>query len=178
MVYRRHRSAIEALRRSANENPKDMAAEIALLRQLREIDRRTEALERLRRRESVFGGRLEWEREYIDTLVYAALPDEAIRRYESVIAAHPDEASLMAELAALMMERAEEGDLDRAWTLIEKATRIAPDSLGVLICRADLLRLRGALDEAATLLKRIIADMPPAHPAQPLLAEKLRILGG
>lgn len=178
MVYRKHRDEVAALRRAAAENPDDIDAEIALLKKLRSLDLRDEALTRLAANESRFGGRIAWEREYIDTLVYAAKPDEAIRRYERVIADHPDDAPLKAELAALLMERDEAGDLDRAWTLIEEATRIAPNNLSVLICRADLLALRGALDEATSLLRGIVSALSPQHPLHAPLQEKLRTLGG
>jgi tetratricopeptide (TPR) repeat protein len=177
MIYQQHRSEVEGMRRTADEHPDDVDAEVALLRVLRELDLMPEALDRLRRCEPSFGGQFDWELEYILALQYASMTDDAIRRSESLVVMYPNEVAPKALLGGMLMSRASEGDLDRAWRLIEDGTRIAPNQRDVLILRALLLGLRGELDASSVLLKRILAALPPDDPDRPMLEEKLRTLG-
>lgn len=165
------------LRQRAEDTPNDVDAEIALLRKLRNLGQAGKALERLGAHEDRFDDNLAWQTEYAVTLVYLNERDAAIERYERCLELDASEPQLLVELAMLLLERRDKGDLDEAWRLAERAAELTPDAPIVLVCRAELLALRGDLDGAVALYRRAIRSLPPDSQQRRNLEARARTLG-
>jgi tetratricopeptide (TPR) repeat protein len=147
------------------------------VRKLRELGRAREALERFRAHEHEFGDNVAWQTEYAVTLVYLNERDEAIERYRRCLELDPAEPQLLVESAMLLLERREEDDLDEAWRLAGRAAELAPGAPSVLICRAELLALRGDLTEAGALYQKAIGSLPPGSELRRKLEARAKTLG-
>ncbi len=170
-------TALRQLRRTARERPDDVTAEIALVRRLGEFALTREALQRFRDREAHFARSAAWHGEYAVTLVLLNRRDEAIDRYRKSIELNPSGVQQMIELAMLMLERRAAGDLDEAARLSKRAETLAPKAPPVLVCRAEVLALRGELDAALALFRRAIEALPPGANIRRAYEERARALG-
>ncbi|MEE8411391.1 MAG: hypothetical protein V3S47_02730, partial [Acidobacteriota bacterium] len=159
------------------DRPDDVAAEIALLQRLRELGLAGEALARLQPREVDFANSAAWQAEYAVTLVYLNRRDQAVERYRQSLRLDPDNPQRAVELAMLLRERRAAGDLDEAWRWAEHASTLAPDAPSVLVCRAELLALRGDLTGALALYERAIRALPVGSDRRRLFEQRAKALG-
>jgi tetratricopeptide (TPR) repeat protein len=165
------------LTRQADDNPADVDAETALVRRLRDLGLLHEAVTRFREREDRFAGSATWQAEYAVTLVYLNERDEAIERYGRSLSLAPEEAQRAVELAMLLLERRNIGDLEEARRWVEHASRLAPDAPSVLACRAELLALRGDIGGALALYDRAIRLLPPESDQRGVFEQRAKALG-
>lgn len=168
---------LNRLRRHTSENPADVDVRIALVRRLRELGLVEEALTRMRERDAEFAGSSEWQAEYAVTLVYHNDLDEAVERYRQSLQLDPDAPQRAVELAMLLLERRERGDVDEAWGWAEHASALTPEAPSVLACRAELSALRGDLRAALTLYDRAIRALPSDSDRRRVFEERARALG-
>ena len=166
-----------SLRRYLANRPNDVAAEIALVQRLRELGLAGEALARLHPREADFADRAAWQAEYAVTLVYLNRRDQAVERYRQSLRLDPDNPQRAVELAMLLRERRAAGDLAEAWRWADHASTLAPDAPSVLVCRAELLALRGDLTGAVGLYERAIRALPPDSERRRLFEHRAEALG-
>jgi len=152
-------------------------AEVAVICKMRELGRVREAIGRFYASESRFSASALWQNEYAVTLVYLNDRDGAIVRYLRAIELTPDDPQPMVEVAMLLLERRQEVDLDQAWELATRATRLAPGAPFVLICRAELLAQRGDLQGAVAAYQEAIRSLPPGSDQRRALEQRARALG-
>lgn len=162
---------------SAADRPDDVETEIALIRKMRELGRIREAIQRFQGSESRFSTSALWQSEYAVTLVYVNDPDAAIVRYLRAIELSPDDPQRMVEVAMLLLERRQKGDLDRAWELAKRASILAPGAPFVLTCRAELLAQRGDLQGAVAAYQEAIRALSPASDQRRVLEQRVKTLG-
>ena len=168
---------LSRLAQTAAIRPDDVEAEVAVIRMMRELGRVRDALERLRSEESRFSASALWQSEYAVTLVYLNDRDGAIVRYLRAIELAPDDPQRMVELAMLLLERRQHDDLEQAWDLATSASRLAPGAPFVLICRAELLALRGDLKGAVSAYQDAIRALPGDSDQRRALEERAKVLG-
>jgi len=168
---------LSRLQRAAEERPDDVEAEIEVIRKLRELGRIREAIDRFQVSESRFWASALWQTEYAVTLVYLNDRDGAIVRYLRAIELAPDDPQRMVEVAMLLLERRQKDDLDQAWELATRASRLAPGAPFVHICRAELLALRGDLRGAVAAYQEAIRALPPDSDRRRALEQRAKALG-
>lgn len=161
----------------AADRPDDVEAEVEVIRKMRELGRVREALDRFRASELRFSANALWESEYAVTLVYLNDLDGAIARYLRAIELAPDDPQRMVEAAMLLLERRKDNDLDQAWELATRASRLAPGAPYVLICRAELLALRGDLRGAVAAYQEAISALPLGSDQRCALEQRAGALG-
>lgn len=166
----------EARQRVA-ENPSDVQAELALLDTLLSLGHLEELLVRFQQNEVRFGDSADWQARYAVALVYKNARDDAIDRYRIALRLAPQRVSLLVELASLLVERREGKDLDEAWALSTTALAIAPQEPVVLVCRAELLYVRGDLPGAVEMYTRAINSLPPGDMQRRFYEERAKVLG-
>ncbi len=160
-----------------DQAPHDVEAQIALVRKLRELGRARESLERLQAHDDKFRRNPAWCTEFAVTLVYLNERDAAIERYRLCRELDPRNPQLTIELAMLLIERREGNDLDEAWRLCDHAAGSAPDLPLVMVCRAELLALRGDLARAVNLYERAIRALPEESEQRRAWEARARTLG-
>ena len=111
------------------------------------------------------------------TLVYLNDRDSAIVRYLRAIELAPVDPQRMVEVAMLLLERRQGDDLDQAWELATRASRLAPGAPFVLICRAELLALRGDLQGAVAAYQEAIRTLSPDSDQRRTLEQRAKALG-
>ncbi len=146
--------------RAVAETPDDLEALSRLADVLTESGRPAAAVERLLAAEPRFGGQAPYQHRLAAALVMANRRDEGADRYRRAIELDPDDPVPMVELAMLLLDRRAEGDLEDARRLADRAGRLAPDSVQVRVCRAELLILDGRRAEAGALYRQIAAQLP------------------
>ncbi|MCH7808636.1 MAG: hypothetical protein IIB60_05375 [Planctomycetes bacterium] len=177
-VSARDAPELARLREAAQTAPNDVEAELALVRKLRELGQLDEALGRLHDREARFHSSALWQNEFAWTLVYLDRRDPAIERYRKCLELDPHDAQRLVELSMLLLERRQGDDLNEAQRLADRAEKLAPGAPFVLICRAELLALRGDLDRAVALYREAIRTMPDDNERRRTLENRARALGG
>ena len=168
---------LSRLARTAEERSDDVEAEVAVIRIMRELGRIRGALDRFRANESRFSASALWQSEYAVTLVYLNDLDGAIVRYLQAIELGPDDPQRMVEVAMLLLERRQDNDLDQAWELATRASHLAPGAPFVLICRAELLALRGDMQGAVAAYQEAIRALPAGTDQRQALEQRARTLG-
>ncbi|MCH8148776.1 MAG: hypothetical protein IH987_12390 [Planctomycetes bacterium] len=172
-----HDTELAPLKRKVAEHPDDVKYEIALVRKLRELGLKKDALARLEKAGDRFENVLEWQVEYAVTLVYLNLRDDAIDHYYMALSMHQDKPQLLVELAMLLFERRHEGDLEEAWTLASRAESLAPRMAVVFVCKAEIVALRGNLKEAVRLYEQAIDLSPPGSEIRRNCTKRAAALG-
>ncbi|MBU0718798.1 MAG: DUF1736 domain-containing protein [Planctomycetes bacterium] len=173
----RHEVELDYLLEGARERPDDVAAEAAVIAKLRELARMDDALARLTASEERFAADASWQAQYAVTLVYLNERDEAIERYRKCIELAPDDEQVLVELAMLLLERRENDDLDQAGQLAQRAAQLAPEAPNVLVCRAELVALRGNLRAAVELYQRAMSKLPADSSLRRIYHERATALG-
>ncbi len=168
---------LDQLKQTANDHPDDVEAEIAVIRKMRDLGRVHDAMDRFRAGEPRFASVVVWQTEYAVTLVYLNDRDGAIARYRLASGLAPNDPQLMVELAMLLLERRQNDDLERAWGLAERASRLAPGATSVLVCRAELLAQRGDLHGAVEAYQEAIRSLPPDSDQRRVLEQRARAWG-
>lgn len=168
---------LQKLESAAASDPQDVNAELAVVHRLVELGRYRQALNRFVAAGSRFADRFEWQREYAVALLYAGRSDEAIDRYQTCIALGPAQPGPYVELAALLLERQKDGDVDRAQALVDRALALAPSDLNALVMKAELAGLAGRLDEARAIYRRVLESAPADHPQRGLWESRAQLLG-
>lgn len=171
-------STLTALRQQADASPNALAAEIALLRALRDAGQLDEAMQRMRDNASRFDSAADWHYERGVTLVTANRLDEAVSAYERSSELNPSVPSRLVEQAMLRLERRSADDLPRAEKLTADALRQSPGLPEALVCRAELSALRGDLTSAARDYAAAIRALDPSDPRLPYWRERAQTLGG
>ncbi len=166
------------LERKAEAAPDDVGVQLTLVRKLRDVGRLEDARRILRRRDHRFPASSEWQTEYAVTLVLLNDRDGAIDRYRAALELRPDHPRAAVELAMLLLERREDTDIEEAWELSTRAKRLAPHDPFVLVCRAELLALRGDIEQAVAVYRDAIRALPPNSPQRRAMEERARALGG
>ncbi|MDO8630701.1 MAG: tetratricopeptide repeat protein, partial [Phycisphaerales bacterium] len=141
------RDAEQTLRDAMTKNPLALTAADRLVDLLKRQGRYAEAeqvLDHLPVGSEAFG------LQRIDLATARGDYDEAIRRLELHVAAHPEEADALVRLARLVF--AARKDRSRAETLLAQAASLASDSLEVLRARVSLLHTAGEAAAALALL--------------------------
>lgn len=174
----RNRSELDRLRQTALDSPRDVQAELAVIRKLREFGCQSDALDRLRARESNFQDSAPWQAQYAETLLYRNDLDGAIGRYRKGLALAPDDPQRLIELAMLLRERSQGDDLEAAWQLATHASKLAPNAPSVLACRAELLVQQGDVTGAVELYDKAIQALPPGGQQRRVFEQRVRALGG
>lgn len=169
---------LNQLRAAAADSADDLSAQIALVRGLREAGRTEDALDHLLAVELRFQNDAAFRLELAVAFVVSGDIDSGIAQYESLLALDPTNAAGTVELAMLLLERREGDDLDRANELSLRALELQPGQANVLICRAEVLGVKGDLDAAAELYRRAIESLPEDAPLRRVLVQRLRALGG
>lgn len=168
---------LETLKRQAAERPGEVAAELAVVRALRDQGRIEEARARFEAREKALSRDPAWQAEYAITLVYLNEIDGAVGHYQCSVELDPSNPQPMVELAMLLRERGREGDLERAWEWSDRALELAPDAPSVLVCRAELHAARGEVREAIALYERALSLLPAHSPQRAIYEQRARALG-
>lgn len=174
----RNRSELDRLRQTALDSPRDVQAELAVIHKLREFGCLSDALDRLRARESNFQDSAPWQAQYAETLLYRNDLDGAIERYRKGLALSPDDPQRLVELAMLLRERSQGDDLEAAWQLATHASKLAPNAPSVLACRAELLVQQGDVTGAVELYGKAIQALPPGGQQRRVFEQRARTLGG
>ena len=157
--------------------PNDEERILAYAKKLRELGRTEEALALLQQADVRFADSADWQIEFAVMLVYLDRRDDAIDRYRKGVALRPDEPRRLVELAMLLLERRTGSDLEDAWRLAGRAASLAPDEPIVLVCKAELLALRGDLREAGRLYDRAINGLAPASAQRRIYEKRAAALG-
>jgi len=160
LLTAQHEPELIALVEEADRKPGELQTQLALVRRLRELGHLEAARDRLRAGDHRFAREIAWQAEYAVTLVYLNERDAAIDRYRRCLVLDRDNVQLGIELAMLLLERRADKDLDEAWRLARRAAELAPGAPQVLVCRAELLALRGDLKAAAGLYRQAIDTLP------------------
>jgi tetratricopeptide (TPR) repeat protein len=166
---------LAALRAAAEAG--GVEAEIGYVAALLDFARTDEALARLAAGEAKFAGIAAWQRQYAVALVMAGRMDEAIARYRQCHAMAAQDAGVLVELAALLMERRGADDLAEADDLSRRAVELAPQSAGPLVIRAEVLALQGKVGEAIAIYERLIAAAPADSEAHRQWTGRAKALG-
>ncbi len=172
-----HSQALDAARQLADNNPQEVGAEIAFLKKLQKYDRFDEALARLKAREADFSADLAWQVEYAVTLVLSDNRDDAVVRYQKCIELAPENPILRVELAMLLFERRDDGDIDQAWDLCNRAAAIDPIQPEAILCQAELYAFKGDISRALELYRSAIDLLSPADPRRSSWQQRARTLG-
>jgi len=176
-LSRQEGEQLSRLEQTAADHPDDVEAEIAVIRKMRDLGRVRDAIDRLRAGEPRFASSVVWQTEYAVTLVYLNDRDGAIARYKLASGLAPNDPQLMVELAMLLLERRQGDDLDQAWDLADRASRLAPGAPSILVCRAELLAQRGDLRGAIAAYQEAIRSLPPGSDQRRVLEQRARALG-
>jgi tetratricopeptide (TPR) repeat protein len=176
-LSRQEGEQLSRLEQTAADRPDDAEAEVAVIRKMRDLGRVRDAIDRLRAGEPRFASVVVWQTEYAVTLVYLNDRDGAIARYKLALGVAPNNPQLMVELAMLLLERRQGDDLDQAWDLAGRASRLAPGATSVLVCRAELLAQRGDLHGAIAAYQEAIRALPPDSEQRRVLEQRARALG-
>ncbi len=172
-----HEEEFQQLQKSVDENPDDMPRVLLLIRKMREWGWVADALKILQQFDARFQRQADWHLEYAVTLVFLNRAGDAIDRYEKSLTLDSQNAQVMVELAMLLLERREGDDLDRAWDLSGEAFVIAPNLPTTLVCRAELLALRGDLSGALEHYRKAIELLPVEHPLRRAYEQRAKTLG-
>ncbi|MCH7926206.1 MAG: tetratricopeptide repeat protein, partial [Planctomycetes bacterium] len=170
-------AGLDQLVRNAAAHPEDTAREIAVVRKLHKLGRTKESVARLEQAGDRFEKSVEWQIEYAVMLLFLNQRDDAIDRYKKGLALRPDDSNLLVELAMLLFERRNTGDVDEAWTLADRAEALAPNAPWVLVCKAELLAFRGDPSEAVRLYERAITQLPPSSRKRRVYEARAAALG-
>ena len=170
-------SELQRLQQATEEDPHNVDREVALLRRLQEVGRLPQARTRLEAGEERFAESVDWQYQYAVTLVYLNQRDEAIARYNKCVELDPSNTIYTVELAMLLLERRQDDDLNEAWRLADRAAAVEPDAPSVLVCRAELLALRGDLKGAGELYRRAIESLPEDSDRWRIFRERAAALG-
>ncbi len=168
---------LDRLRAVADREPPDLDAELAYVTALRNVGRLEDALRRQRDRDARFANRASWQHEFAVTLVLLNQVDEAIERYRKSLALAPDEPQRIVELAMLLLERRDDGDLQEAERLSARAGELAAEAPMVLACQAEVAAAGGDAARAVDLLRRAARKLPVGHPRRAALWERAKALG-
>ena len=174
----RNRPELDRLRQTTLDSPRDVQAELAMIGKLREFGCLSDALDRLRARESNFQDSAPWQAQYAETLLYRNDLDGAIERYRKCLEISPDDPQRLVELAMLLRERNQSDDLAAAWQLATHASKLAPNAPSVLACRAELLVQQGDVTGAVRLYGKAIQALPPGGQQRRVFEQRVRALGG
>lgn len=166
------------LRRKVEGEPDDLAAQLALIRAFRDAGQVQEAIQYQEANSERFLNVAEWQQEFAVTLIFLGRRDEALERYAKALELAPNDVQLMVEYAMLLLERRQGDDVVKAQSLADRAAGVAPDAMFVLVCRAELLALRGELREAAELYRKAMSGLPEGHPQRAIFEQRLMSLGG
>jgi tetratricopeptide (TPR) repeat protein len=169
--------AIRSLEAIALERPDDLEAHLGVVRKLRETGQPLEAVERLKRMEPRWSGHSEFQSEFAVTLVFLNRLDEAVERYRMSLQRNAGDVRSAVELAMLLLERRQDGDLDEAWSWADRANALSPKSPEVLVCRAELLALRGDLSGAIASYQKAIEELPVESPQRRIYEQRAKALG-
>lgn len=172
-----YEAALEQLRLATEEDPHDVDREVAYLKKLQELGRLPQARARLQAGEERFAQSVQWQYQYAVTLVYLNQRDEAIARYAKCVELDPTNTIYTVELAMLLLERRQNDDITEAWKLADQAAAVEPDAPSVLVCRAELLALRGDLKAAGRLYRRAIESLPANSDQWRIFRERAAALG-
>jgi len=165
------------LRQVAESQTGDAEVQLQLVRKLRDIGRATEARDHMRSHDDQFKDSAGWQAEFAVTLVFLNRRDEAIDRYRRAVLLDQNNPQVAVELAMLLVERRQGNDLVEAAALADAASRLAPGSSSVLVCRAELEALGGNIAGAQALYRDAIRALPADHPLRPVYQERLGVLG-
>ncbi|MBI4719213.1 MAG: hypothetical protein HY763_15555 [Planctomycetes bacterium] len=165
------------LKTQTDADPSNVRAAIAWARGLRESGQVEEALAAFRAGESTFASDADWQYEFAVTLVYGNHLDAALERYAVCLSLNPDAPERLVEAAMLLLERRRGDDLDRAWDLAQRADRLAPESPQVMVCRAEILALRGDIAGAIALYRAALERTPSDQPQRGAWEQRARALG-
>lgn len=169
---------LKILQEKADAKPEDMAAQVELVRALRESGQINEALAMLAKQDARFASAAEWHHEYAVTLLYANRRDEGIERYARCVALDAENVMLIIEYAALLHDRREEGDLVKAQELVDRAAKLSPGAPVVLGLQAEQFALNGNIARAIELYRKAMTSLPAGNPQKAYFEERLKALGG
>lgn len=83
--------------------------------------------------------------------------EQAVKQLEQLVEAKPKSAALQVDLAIALLNRRQEGDVERSIDLLDKVSKRSPDDLRALYCRALLYFYNGELQDARKLFKQVAA---------------------
>ncbi len=165
------------LERVAAADPDSEEAQIAVIRKLRDLGRVRDARIRSQQVDDDFQWSARWHAEYAVTLTLLDRVDEAIDRYRRSLSLDADRVQTTIELAMLLRERITGGDLEEAWRLTLRAEELEPDAPLVLVCKAELVYLRGDRAEALRLYSKAIDGLPPGSAQRRIFEQRARTMG-
>lgn len=174
----RREGELAAAREAADARPDDLDAELNYLRMLIDLGRNEEALARMDSADKRFSAHVAWQRQYAVALLYAGRRDAAIVRYQRCLELAPSAPGTMVELAALLLERRDAGDQEEAERLVRRALELAPDDAGARVLHAEMLAMRGDIEEALRVYAKVIESLPADSPQRTAWEARARTLAG
>ena len=165
------------LERLVRENPRSINNVLGLVRKLRDLGRTEQAAARLNQHDGFFHGSATWHADFAVTLVFLNDRDGAIQRYGRSLEIDPDHPQRAVELASLLRERGAGDDLDQAWQWSLRAFTLAPQLPSVLVCRAEMLTLRGDRAAAGEAFRAAIRALPEGSTVRRVFRERAKALG-
>ncbi len=166
------------LEQAVRAHPQSLEAELAYVRKLLELARHDEALTRFAAAEKRFAHHAAWQQQYGTTLLFAGDKEAALQRYRNAVRLAPAELSPYVDLAALLMDRQEGGDLVEAGALLGRAQTLSPAEPNVAVLRAELLALQGDLFGALAIYRDLLHSLPADHPQRRKWETRAKVLGG
>lgn len=175
---------LRELRATAEANPEDLEAQLALIHRLRDLGQWHDVFALFDDAPDALRSSPTWQHEHAISLAMAGRRDEAIDRMKRAVELSHDDTGLIVELAMLLLDRRKPAtatspsDLDQARELSNRAMSLAPDDPIVNVCRAELLALQGQIDDAIQHYRRAIDLSPPDSPQRPYWQQRVKSLGG
>lgn len=147
--------AIEMLRLVTERNPstRTLAALAGSYEQMRDYASAVEVLKRAIELGSDNGGRL--KRALAQNLLYADKLEEALKLYNEIAAAEPNDPQVQLRLSEIYRQKR---DFAKARAALAKAKALDKDSLEVRYDEVNLLEAEGKTDQATTLLKGMLDE--------------------
>ena len=146
---------LQNLRFQVTENPRDLDAQLALARMIRNEGAYGEAAQRYRLYLQAYPEDLEVRREYADTLAWSGKnSDAAISEYKDLLFAYPNDRELKMQYARMLSWNPKYWN--EADEVLEELAMLDGNNPEILIMQADILRFRGRYGAAQLLYDQVL----------------------
>jgi tetratricopeptide (TPR) repeat protein len=174
----RRQDELRAARHAAEAEAENVEAELRYVRMLIDLGQHGEALARMKAADKRFHAHAAWHRQFAVAWLYAGRRDAAIARYRRCLELAPTDAGVMVELAALLLERRDEGDEQRAEELVRSALELTPSNPNARILQAEMFAMHGDVQKALRVYTEVIDSLPSDSPRRAAWQSRARALAG